>query len=176
MIPVWDRLVRLLHWTLVAAIAAAWITTETSTTWHEGVGYVAAGVVALRIVWGFVGPRRARFADFVRAPGAVIRYATDVLGHREARHVGHNPLGGWMTLLLLACIAGTCVTGWLFTTDAFWGEAWVSALHEALAWILVVLIALHVAGVVHASIRQKENLVRAMIRGTKREARGSDVD
>lgn len=174
---VWDRLVRLLHWTLVGSIALAWISTLGLgiVKWHEPAGYVALAVVALRVLWGFAGGPYARFVQFVRGPSATLRYTAQVAAAREPRYVGHNPLGGWMVLTLLLCVAAACVTGWLYTTDMFWGEEWVDRLHQALAWAILVLAALHVGGVVFTSIRHHENLVAAMFSGNKRPASGDDV-
>ncbi len=174
-IPVWDRAVRLLHWSLVASVAAAWITIDLPPAWHEAVGYAALAIVAARVAWGFAGPRRARFADFVRSPATLVRYLGHVVRAREARYVGHNPAGGWMVVLLLACVAAASVTGWMFTLDRFWGEPWLSTLHELLAWTVVALAAVHVAGVVFTSVRHRENLVAAMLHGRKRPAARDDV-
>ena len=91
------------------------------------------------------------------------------------RHEGHNPLGGWMIVALLATVAGLALSGWLYTSDAFWGDATVEAWHRGLAWTLLVLVLLHLAGVVHASRRHRENLVRAMLSGDKRESAPGDV-
>ncbi len=175
MIRVWDPLVRILHWALVACVVAGWATTIGFGGWHEAVGWVGFGVVALRVAWGFVGPRRARFAGFVRGPAATLRYAADVAASRERRHVGHNPLGGWMVLALIAAVAGLALTGWLYTTDRFWGDEMVERVHVALAWTLVVLASLHVAGVLVASLRNRENLVASMLHGDKREPGNDDV-
>jgi cytochrome b len=79
-------------------------------------------LVTLRIVWGFVGPRHARFADFVRAPREVLAYFRDVLLLRAQRYIGHNPAGGLMVVTLLVMLAATCVSGHLMTTDAYWGS------------------------------------------------------
>jgi cytochrome b len=125
-------------------------------------------IVAVRIVWGVVGTHYARFAGFVRSPRETVEYLRQVVVRREPRHIGHNPLGGWMIVMLLATIAVICGTGWLYTTDAYWGVAWVGELHEGATDFLIVLVALHVAGVVFTSICQRENLVKAMITGTKR--------
>ena len=167
-IKVWDLLVRILHWSLVAAVVGAWLTRDGEDPRHVQLGYAALSIVAIRIVWGFVGSRYARFTDFVHSPRATAAYLKDVALHREPRHTGHNPLGGWMIMVLLATIAGICITGWLYTTDAFWGVAWVGETHEVLTDILIALVALHILGVIFTSIRQRENLVMAMITGKKK--------
>ncbi len=167
-VRVWDPLVRIGHWTLVAAVAVAWLSHEGPAVLHDTAGYLALAVVALRLVWGFVGPARARFADFLRGPRATLAYARALLAGREPRFLGHNPLGGWMILALLGTVAATGLSGWLATTDAFWGVAWVEELHDLLADALLLLIALHVAGVALTSLRHGENLVRAMLTGRKR--------
>ena len=167
-LKIWDPLVRLLHWGLVAAIAIAWIAGEAWLRAHEVAGYAALGIVAVRLVWGFVGSAHARFGDFLRRPSTVWRYALDVARAREARHLGHNPLGGWMVLVLLASVVVTGFSGWLYTTDRFWGLAWVDLLHRASAWTMVVLIALHLAGVLFTSLRHRENLVASMLSGRKK--------
>jgi cytochrome b len=167
-IKVWDLLVRLLHWSLVVSVVGAWLTREGDELRHEQLGYAALAIVAVRLVWGFIGSRYARFGDFVRSPGKTFAYLSAVVARREPHYVGHNPLGGWMIVMLLATIAVICGTGWLYTTDAYWGVAWVGELHEGATDFLIALVALHVAGVVFTSIRQKENLVKAMITGTKR--------
>ncbi len=172
---VWDAAVRSLHWALAAGIAAAWLTSERWTRWHEPVGYAVLAVVGLRIVWGCVGSPYARYRQFVRSPAHTLHYAALWLRGREPRHLGHNPLGGWMALVLWACVMGVGVTGWLLNTDRFWGDEWMDQLHRALAWTLVGLIVLHVSGVIFASVRQRENLVRAMFNGSKRAAQESDV-
>lgn len=172
---VWDALVRLVHWTLVSAVALAWLTAEDGRVLHEAIGYAALGAIGLRLVWGFVGPRYARFAQFVRAPQVVQRYAVRVARRDAPRYVGHNPLGGWMVLALLATLAAVGLTGWLMTLDAFFGDEWLEELHEGLASGMLVLIGLHVAGVVLTSLQHGENLVRAMIDGRKRAPAAGDV-
>jgi len=174
-VRVWDPLVRVLHWSLAASVAAAWVTKEGYGRWHDWIGYVSLALVALRVVWGFTGPRYARFAQFVRRPAEVARYAAAVARGCERRHLGHNPLGGWMIVALVATVALVGASGWLYTTDRFWGVEWVEDVHEALAIALLVLVGLHVAGVVTASIRHRENLVGAMLHGRKRPPASSDV-
>lgn len=166
---------RVLHWTLAASVAAAWLTREGWGRWHEWIGYAALALVALRIAWGFVGTRYARFAQFVRGPAAVLRYAGRFLARSEPRHLGHNPLGGWMIVALVVNVVLAGASGWLYTTDSYWGVEWVANLHDALSTSLLVLIALHVAGVAITSVRHRENLVAAMLHGRKRPPASTDV-
>jgi cytochrome b len=168
-VPVWDPVVRIGHWLLVASVAIAWLTRASSHEWHEAAGYVSLAVVALRIVWGWIGPATARFGGFLVSPSGALDYARDMLKGREARHLGHNPLGGWMIVALLLTVTLVGISGWLFTTDRYWGVEWVETLHSWLADLLLVLAGLHVAGVLYASLRHRENLAGAMLHGRKRE-------
>ena len=167
-VKVWDPLVRICHWTLVASVLLAWATQEGWGAWHEWLGYTALAVVAVRIPWGFLGKASARFTDFVRSPAQSLAYARRVLSGNEERHLGHNPLGGWMIVLLLLNVLLVGLSGWLFTTDRYWGVEWVEELHEGLSNSLAVLVVLHVSGVIYTSWRQRENLVAAMLHGRKR--------
>ncbi|MCB1473278.1 MAG: cytochrome b/b6 domain-containing protein [Rhodobiaceae bacterium] len=167
-VRVWDPFVRIFHWSLVALFAFAFLTGDEWDKPHEFAGYVVAGLIGLRVIWGFIGTRHARFSDFVTGPGTVIGYLKDAAGFRARRHLGHNPAGGAMVLALLAAIAVISLTGHMMTTDAYWGVKWVEEVHEAAAFGTLGLIALHVGGVVFASIEHGENLVRAMVTGRKR--------
>ncbi len=172
MVPVWDLAVRVLHWSLVLTVAAAWLTRHSPGTWHEWLGYAALAIVAARTIWGFAGSGNARFADFVRSPAATAAYARDVFAGHEARFIGHNPLGGWMVVALLALVALVGASGWMYTTDRFWGVPWVEELHETLSDILFAFVGLHIAGVVFSSVRHRENLAASMLHGRKRERDG----
>lgn len=178
-VRVWDPLVRILHWTLVAAVATAAVTAEAqgklAQAVHEVAGYVALGVVAIRILWGLVGPRHARFRSFVQAPRTTMAYAKEILRGDERRHLGHNPLGAWMILALLSMVLLSAGSGWLYITDRFWGEEWLEEAHEALGHALYALVGLHVAGALFTGWRQGENLVRAMVTGRKRAPGPGDI-
>ncbi|MEJ1994876.1 MAG: cytochrome b/b6 domain-containing protein [Limibacillus sp.] len=174
-VKVWDPLVRGFHWSLAASFLVAWVTAEDIESLHIWAGYAAAGLVVFRLLWGLVGSRYARFGQFVRRPGAVLSYLGDVLRGREKRFLGHNPAGSAMILLMLATLLAVSVTGWLYTTDAFWGAGWLEESHEALANLLLVFVLLHLSGVLLASIRHRENLVAAMFSGRKRAAGSGDV-
>lgn len=172
---VWDPAVRALHWSLAAAFALGWATTEWLGPWHHPVGYAALAIVAARVAWGFAGPRYARFAQFARGPRRTIAYVRLALAGREPRYLGHNPLGACMAFAVFACIVALALTGWLYTTDRFWGDESVERIHVALAWAMLALVALHVVGVALASFRHRENLVAAMLTGDKRDAEEGDI-
>ena len=174
-IRVWDRAVRVLHWTLVGSIALSALGLVALGGVHQPAGYAALAAVLLRIVWGLVGSRYARFAQFVRGPRASLRYARAVAIGAEPRFVGHNPLGGWMVIALMLCVIGLALTGWLYTTDAFFGDETVERIHRALAWTLLGLVVAHVVGVLFTSLRHRENLVAAMFGGTKRAPAQDDI-
>ena len=167
-VRVWDPLLRLCHWGLALALLAAWLTRRGGGLWHEWLGYATLAVVALRLAWGWLGPREARFAEFLPSPARTWGYAKLLARGRAPRCLGHNPLGAWMAVALLAATVLVAGSGWLYTTDRFWGVAWVEALHAAFTDVLIGLVALHVAGALLASWRQRENLVAAMLHGRKR--------
>jgi len=172
---VWDAPVRLLHWGLVASVAVLWWSRHDTGPLHENTGYVLIALIAARLAWGFCGGRYARFAQFVRAPRATLAYARAALAGRAPRYLGHNPLGGAMVLALLANLGALCATGWLYTTDMFWGYGWLADLHQVLAWALLALVALHVGGMLWTGRQHRENLVRAMVTGEKSPPMGDDV-
>ena len=166
-VRVWDPLVRIFHWSLVTAFLTAWLA-EGGERVHDTAGYVVLGLVAFRLVWGLIGTRHARFADFVPTPAGLLAYLRDLATGEAPRHLGHNPAGGAMIVALLTMVALTAGSGWLLITDRFWGSDWVEALHRAAAWLTLGLVACHVTGVVVSSALHRENLVLAMVTGRKR--------
>ena len=167
-VKVWDLFVRVSHWLLVILFAVAWYSGGIWDNPHLAAGYFIFGLVVARIVWGFVGSPHARFSDFIYGPRTILLHIADMLRMRAPRYLGHNPAGGAMVIMLLATLIVICISGVMMTTDAFWGVRWVDRLHETASTIALVLVALHVGGVIFASIEHGENLVRAMITGRKR--------
>ncbi|RDD62776.1 cytochrome b/b6 domain-containing protein [Ferruginivarius sediminum] len=163
-VKVWDPLVRVLHWSLAGCFALAYVTGEEILSLHQVAGYGIVAIVGARALWGLVGPRYARFDDFVPGPGRLIGYLRDLLAGRPRRYLGHNPAGGAMIVALLAGLLGTGASGilTLYGGDAF------EELHEVAANITLTLVLLHIAGVILSSLLHHENLVRAMITGFKR--------
>ncbi|MBB6410695.1 cytochrome b [Mesorhizobium sangaii] len=175
MVRVWDRVVRSFHWALVLSFVTAWLTSHSSEDIHHWAGYATAGLVAMRLLWGVLGTHYARFSQFVRDPATVLRYLSALLSGREARYIGHNPAGGAMVIVLIGAMGSTALTGWLMTTDAYFGVSWVETAHSLSAHGLLVMVLFHIGGVALASFRHRENLVRAMITGRKRKAEPADV-
>lgn len=183
-VTVWDPAVRVFHWALVAAFASAYFTEDELLRVHTLAGYTVLGLVVFRVLWGFLGSRHARFADFVYRPAAVLAYLKEVLVRRPTRYLGHNPAGGAMIVLLLLSLLATTVTGLAVYGSlrlehaggplAFWLAGSPKAfrhslkeVHEFFANFTVVLAGIHVLGVIVESWLHRENLVKAMFTGRK---------
>jgi cytochrome b len=175
LVKIWDLFVRIAHWSLVTCVLTAWFTGHGGGRVHEWLGYAALAILLARIAWGFIGPRTARFASFVHAPRFTLDYAKKVLAHKEPRYLGHNPLGAWMIVALIVTAALASLSGWLYTTPQFWGDARMEHIHAFLANALIALVIVHLGGVVFSSLRHKENLVAAMFTGVKRAEMGQEI-
>lgn len=157
-------------------------------TWHRFCGYTVLVLVAFRLVWGIVGTRYARFRQFVRGPRETLRYWREMrAGGPMAASIGHNPLGAWSVILMLAALLAQASTG-LFANDdisqvgPFYG--WVSSSlsntltkwHHRSFKVLAVLIVLHVLAIAYYAFARRENLVRAMVTGDKSGPRVPDFE
>lgn len=167
-VMVWDPVVRIFHWTVVAGCLLNLFIVEDGEALHEIIGYVVAAVLLVRVIWGFIGTRYARFAEFVPGPRRLGRYLSALAKGREPRMLGHNPAGAVMMLALMALLAATCASGWMMGLDAFWGEDWLEETHEWLANSILVLALLHAAAAIIEGHRHRENLVLSMVTGRKR--------
>lgn len=164
---VWDPFIRLFHWSLVLLFAANAFVIDDEASLHQWVGYTIISLVAVRIIWGFVGSRYARFSSFPPNVSASVEQLTDIATGRRTPHVGHTPLGGLMIYNLLFTLIMICASGYLMTTDMFWGVEWPEELHEAAFYWAEFSIVLHVAAVGFESVRTRVNLPKAMITGVK---------
>lgn len=167
-IRVWDPFVRIFHWSVVCGCAIDLTLLDDGKLAHRWIGYSVMALVGLRLIWGFIGTRHARFADFVSGPRALLAYLAAMRCGREPRFIGHNPAAAVMIIALLVLLNAIGVTGWMQTLDAFWGAEWLESLHGGLANLLVVLVGVHVGAAILESLRHRENLVLAMFTGRKR--------
>lgn len=166
-ILVWDAPVRVFHVLLALSFAGAWATAE-ADGWrlvHLTLGYTVAGLVVLRLLWGLVGTRHARFVQFVRGPQAVWAYLQALLAGRAPRFVGHNPLGAVAIVALLLLGLVVPLSGWATLNEV--GGEWFEEVHEALGNAMVIVVGAHIAGVLLASWLHRERLVAAMVTGYK---------
>ncbi len=169
-IKVWDAPVRVFHWLMVLSFAGAYLSAE-SERWrllHVTLGYTLGGLVAFRLVWGLAGTRYARFANFVRGPQAVLTYLRSLRKGQPQHHLGHNPAGAVAIVLLLLASVAVVGSGWAIYNDV--GGEWLSELHDIAANSMLLVVAIHIAGVLVASRLHRENLVRAMVTGQKNGA------
>ena len=110
-VQVWDIWVRIFHWSLVVLFVVAYFTAEEENVWHIYSGYAVLGLVIFRVLWGIVGSKYARFSDFVYSPQQVMQYLQGMVAGTPEYYLGHNPLGGWMTVALVAGLLVVSVTG-----------------------------------------------------------------
>ena len=183
-VHVWDVLIRIFHWGLVAAVLLAFYTMKTDGApflfpieIHAQAGYVVLGLLTFRWIWAFFGTHYARFRAFLTSPKTSARYAQSLIKRQPTPYAGHNPLGGWAVLILMMSLTFQAVSGLFLSDDIFFsgplygslGNEFSSALvswHKLNAQLLIVLIGLHlVAIVVHAVLG--ERLVKAMFTGVK---------
>lgn len=188
-VRVWDLPVRLFHWSLALLVSFSLVTGEFgdhfgagTIDWHARSGFAILTLVIFRLLWGFLGGTHARFASFIRGPRAVADYLRNLLRGRSAAHVGHNPLGGWSTALMLASLALQAGTGLFLANEDLGFEGPLArhvsshagdrlqAIHQANSVILMVLVALHLAAIAFYFFAKRDNLVRPMLTGVKRLA------
>ena len=182
-VRVWDPLIRIFHWMLVAAFTIAYFTDDEDLLFpHVWAGYVIIGLLVIRVIWGLVGTTHARFSDFVFTPSVVISFLKDTLLGQAKRYLGHNPAGGWMVILLLVMLSLISITGLvLYGVDEHAGplagfmagagedvKDVFEELHEFFANFTLFLVIIHLAGVAMEGILHRENLVQAMVTGYKR--------
>ena len=166
-VRVWDLPTRIFHWSLAVSIGTAFVTAE-SERWrnvHVSAGYAVAALIAFRLLWGFIGGRHARFADFVRKPTKVWSYLRSLMAGRPEHYLGHNPAAAVAILLLLGSGLVTVTTGWLSYEGI--GNGRLEWLHGVIANGMLVVVGVHILGVMASSWIHRENLLSAMITGRK---------
>jgi cytochrome b len=172
-VKTWDIWVRFTHWSVAGIVA--WNLFGPTDQAHRVLGYVAAGLVASRIVWGFIGTTNARFAAWWPGRSHLTAYIRSLAAGKPHRHLSHNPLGGVMALALWLLILALATSGWLMRLDAFWGEDWPQDLHTYLSTALQVCVCAHVLAASVMSVWTRENLIGAMLTGFKRDHKDQDT-
>lgn len=167
-VRVWDPFVRLFHWSLVSLFFFAFVTGDEWKSAHILAGYCVGLLIIARTVWGFIGTKHARFESFAYSPATVFSFLKESVLLRAKRYIGHNPAGGAMVIALILSVGTIAATGYMMTTDAYWGIEWVEETHETMVYLTIGLVILHVAGVILASVEHRENLVKSMFTGRKR--------
>jgi cytochrome b len=180
---IWDPLLRIFHWALVAAFATSFVLGEFGPnimTLHFWSGYVICGLLAFRLIWGIFGSKHARFTDFIAGPGQVVRYMRHLPERSPSYWPGHNPLGGLAVIALLLLLVAQVTTGLLADPEDYINQGPLahlvsadmnraaSAWHEIIGSVLLGLIALHVGVIVFYRIWKREDLIRPMITGRKK--------
>ena len=167
-IMVWDMPVRVFHWLLVICFAGAWLTSESErlAMIHYAFGYTACLLVLVRLVWGVIGTRYARFSQFLKSPKAIFEHFMVMLRGHPHHDVGHNPAGGLVMFALMLLILLIGFTGYL-TMKEFFGN-FVSEVHEAVASLVLGLVIVHVIAAIGMSVIERQNLVRSMVTGKKK--------
>ena len=184
-IRVWDPLVRLFHWFLAACFLIAYVVEDDRLNLHVLVGSIVFGLVMFRLIWGFMGAEHSRFADFICSSKQLIQHLRDLVCLRPAQHTGHTPIGGIMIVLLLFGLLLLSLSGvMLYALEGaqlpFAGlmsgvdldtTILIEHAHGWFANLLMLLVLFHIAGVLFESLLQKQNLIRSMITGYKKENR-----
>ncbi|MFJ9991506.1 cytochrome b/b6 domain-containing protein [Pseudomonas putida] len=169
-VQLWDPLLRLCHLSFATAFIANYFINEEGERWHQWLGYYAVGCLALRLVWGFVGPPSARWADFWPTPSRLVAHARALFRGEPFHRLGHSPIGALVMLLMLTCIGGLGLSGFLMQeVDALWGADWPMDMHGWLADGLLVLVCVHVLAAIVESLRLRENLPLSMLTGRRRQ-------
>ena len=173
-VKVWDILVRVTHWTVAAGIIANLLFTEDGSDLHVYVGYIVVGLVVLRLLWGLIGTRYARFTNFFPTPTRLKAHLSNLSIRRvDEQHLGHNPLAAIMMLSLWTAIIGLGITGYLMESHIFshiqllGNKDLLEEIHELLANSLYLLVPLHIIAAIAMSYWQRQNLIKSMVTGKK---------
>ncbi|MAD14764.1 MAG: cytochrome B [Alteromonadaceae bacterium] len=178
---VWDLPLRIFHWALVLLIFAQWLTAEVLDGYidlHAKFGYGLLGLVIFRLIWGFVGPKHARFSSFLRGPSAIFHYSRTLITRHPSTYTGHNPLGALMVPAILIVVGTQAISGLFVTDDVLFTGPYYSSvsdetqgtmqwLHHTLFDVLLVIIGLHISAILSYELLLKKPLIGAMLHGQK---------
>lgn len=165
----WDPVVRLFHLSIAGVFVANYFFNEAGDDWHTWLGYYAMAWLLARTVWGFIGPRSARWADFWPTPSRLKAHLRSLLERRPAHRLGHSPLGALVMLLMLLALLIIGLSGWAMEeVDVLWGADWPLWVHETTANVLLGLVGVHVCAALYESVQVRDNLPLSMLTGRRR--------
>lgn len=178
---VWDLPLRLFHWLLALSVTASWITAEAGYDWteiHFLLGYCALTLISFRIIWGFVGTTHARFATFIRSPKNVFAALTTLFSRQPGDSVGHNPIGGWSTILFITLVAVQAGTGLFISDDIFYAGPYngtisnslagnLAAVHHTNIVLLQIAVVIHLLAICWYTLGKRTKLIAPMFSGKK---------
>jgi cytochrome b len=180
-IRVWDLPTRLFHWLIVIFVVVSFATGMVGGNWmsyHLKSGYIILTLLLFRLIWGFWGGRYSRFVTFVRGPIAVMQYAKTLLRKDSPKLLGHNPMGGWSVMAMLAALFVQVGTG-LFANDDIATQGplygwvskatsdWLTGIHLFNKGVILFLIALHLSAVFFYLLIKHDNLIVPMVTGRR---------
>ncbi|HDY7420985.1 TPA: cytochrome b/b6 domain-containing protein [Vibrio vulnificus] len=159
----WDWVVRATHWTVAVLFFANFFVLEEGSEWHHWAGYLILLSLSLRLAWGLVVESPARLTRFLPSVSAALAHLKEVVSNRQDKYLGHNPAGAVMIWLLWSLLIATAGSGWLTESDLFWGEEWLEEVHEVLANLTLVAVAVHVSAVIFMSKWNRKNYLKSML-------------
>ena len=187
-VRVWDLPTRVFHWALLACVIGTVASAQLGGNWmdwHPRFGAAVLGLLMFRIIWGFAGPRYARFKSFAHGP-QVVWANLKAERNRSQRHAGHSPAGGASVFALLGVLVALSASG-LLSSDSISVEGalvrfasesivnWATRVHVWLQWVLYTLVGLHLAAVLAYLLLKKDNLIGPMIHGNKTGIRAREA-
>jgi cytochrome b len=186
-VRVWDLPTRIFHGLLILCVIGSYVTAETGAIeWHQRFGITMLSLLTFRLIWGFIGSTSARFVHFLYGPVTAYRYLEGWLAGSSKKYTGHNPLGGWVVLLMLLLLAMQAGMG-LFANDDLYFDGplvWmvsketsdsITELHELNFLVLLAVIMLHVVAALLYWRLRKDNLIWPMVTGNKSRTEVEDA-
>ena len=182
---IWDLPLRLWHWALVVCLAGSWVTAEAGFDWtttHFYFGYSALALVLFRLAWGVLGTFHSRYTSFLASPKQVLAYLRNKTPAKPA--TGHNPIGGWASIIIVLLIGLQATSGLFISDDIFYAGPyntvvststadWLAGWHHRLFTLIQITVLLHILAVSWYTWGKKEGLIQAMFHGKKMLKRGS---
>jgi cytochrome b len=163
----WDIVVRLSHWALAGTVIFD-LVRDDGDLLHRQVGYAAAAIVLVRLLWAAISNGRGRLATLKPSIAATLTYLRELPRGRASHGPAHDPLGLWMVWLLWILVLLLAVTGWMSRLDMFWGDDRILEIHSRIADVLMLAVAVHFGAVVLMSMYWRENLIKGMLRGGRK--------